>query len=82
MQIGAAFGRECVLPPFFPSPKYTPPIFWLLQLSSPHLSSHSSTLPPLLSSYVYDLPPFQRLQIPPSPQICPVKSRQTLQNML
>ena len=24
---GAAFGRKCVLPPFFSSPKYTPPIF-------------------------------------------------------
>ena len=23
----AAFGRKCVLPPFFSSPKYTPPIF-------------------------------------------------------
>ena len=56
---------RCILPPFFPSPKYTPPIFLHLEVSSPHSTFVLSNLPPQLSPFVHDvcdLPPFKRLQ--------------------
>ena len=58
-------------PPFFPLLKYTPFIFslrlsilpniWFLLLSSPIHFLIWSTLHPMLSPYVFDLPPFTRL---------------------
>ena len=66
---------QCRSSPIFSSHKYTPTIFPLAKYTlpiffdSPTVLHHSSiyfiNIPPLFSPHICDLPPFERLQIPP-----------------
>ena len=53
-----------ILPPLFPSPKYTPPIFLLLEVSSPHSSSRFIYPPPTVESKCMWPPPISKIVTP------------------